>query len=101
MKASSMYGSFLATEDIHEETTVTIESIEVGEFSGENGKVKKLIFSFTDLPARLAVNTENAKVLIDKFGDETDGWLGKKIVLFVDPTVKFRNKTVGGIRIKA
>jgi hypothetical protein len=33
--------------------------------------------------------------------DNTDDWIGKQIVLFVDPSVSFAGKIVGGIRLRA
>ncbi len=33
--------------------------------------------------------------------EDSDGWTGKKIVLYVDPTVSMMGKVVGGIRVRA
>jgi hypothetical protein len=35
------------------------------------------------------------------FGPDSDDWTGKWVELFVDPTVSFRGKRTGGVRIRA
>jgi len=33
--------------------------------------------------------------------EDTDGWIGKNIVLFNDPTIMYAGKVTGGVRIRA
>ena len=101
-KASSIYGSFLAAEDIHEDTTAVISGVSDTTFEGRDGGAprRRLILDFEDLPARLSLNKVNAESLINKFGDETDDWVGRTIVLFVDENVQYRGKRTPGLRIK-
>lgn len=48
------------------------------------------------------VNLTNADKLYDLCGcDDSDGWIGKQIVLFNDQTVPMGTKRVGGIRVRA
>lgn len=39
------------------------------------------------------------RVLIKAWGDEAANWSGKRVTLYLDPTVRFGSDTVGGIRI--
>lgn len=39
------------------------------------------------------------RVLIKAWGDEAEHWAGKRVTLYLDPTVRFGSDTVGGIRI--
>ena len=47
---------------------------------------------------RLTLNTTNARTLAELFGDDSDGWAGKQIVLFAS-TTDFSGKQVGCLRI--
>jgi hypothetical protein len=100
-KASSLYGSFISADDIKEPTPVTISECHVSEFTKEGqGTSRKVVLEFDDFPGRLAVNKTNGLVLIEKFGDETDLWIGQQITLTVE-TVLFKGKKVPGVRIQA
>lgn len=39
------------------------------------------------------------RLLIAAWGDESPSWTGKRVMLHLDPTVRFGSDTVGGIRI--
>ena len=49
---------------------------------------------------KLTLNKTNARVLAGMVGDDTDTWLGLKVVVHFDPTVMFSGKMIGGIRVK-
>lgn len=50
----------------------------------------------------LVLNATNIQLCERVFGsDDTDHWVGKKIVLYVDPTVSYGGKVTGGIRVRA
>ncbi len=36
----------------------------------------------------------------DLYGSDTDDWIGKPVVLYVDPDVRYGAKRTGGLRIK-
>lgn len=98
MRASGVYGDFLAAEDIHEPTQATIAGVDLMTFDRDGRKTAKIVLSFDDLPGRLALNKTNAETLIERLGDETDAWAGKTITLAVEPT-EFRGKRVPGLRV--
>jgi hypothetical protein len=59
-----------------------------------------LAFEETDKP--LVLNWINIQLCEKICGsDDTDEWVGKRIVLYVDPTVSFGGKVTGGIRVRA
>ena len=41
------------------------------------------------------------RVLLAAWGDEASAWIGRRVELFQDPTVRFGKDAVGGIRIAA
>jgi hypothetical protein len=60
---------------------------------------KKVIF-FGGKKLGLVLNTGHRKFLKRMFGgNDTRQWKGRKVMLYVDPTAKFKGKKVGGIRM--
>ena len=58
-----------------------------------------LTFRETDKP--LVLNSTNIQLCQAIFGDDdTDHWIGKPLVLYVDPSVMYAGKVVGGIRVR-
>lgn len=62
----------------------------------------KWCLEFEESEKALVLNKVNIELAAIACGSqETDEWIGKKIVLFNDPTVAFGGKLVGGVRIRA
>lgn len=58
-----------------------------------------LTFNESDKP--LVLNSTNIHLCQKAFdSDDTDFWVGKRLVLYVDPNVSFGGKVVGGIRVR-
>ena len=50
----------------------------------------------------MVLNSTNGQAVAAITGsEETDDWIGRKVVLYDDPNVSFGGKLVGGIRIRA
>jgi hypothetical protein len=64
-----------------------------------DSKECKLVVWFTNIAQGLVLNKTNNRVLREAFGDETEGWSGKIIVLFSMPT-ELRGKMVQGLRVR-
>jgi len=47
---------------------------------GEDAK-KKMTIGFEDVEKILVVNRTNNEILTEAFGDETDAWVGKRVIL--------------------
>lgn len=60
---------------------------------------EKLVIAFRDVERKLAVNKTNYKLLSAKYGDETDGWIGKKLVL-KSVTVDFNGQLKDSIQVE-
>jgi hypothetical protein len=97
------FGSFLKQEDLQgREVRVVIESVAIEELKTDDGKEKKLVAHFVGKDKGLVLNRTTCETLEAITGtDDYDHWVDTPVVLFVDPTVKFGPKTVGGIRIKS
>lgn len=62
----------------------------------------KWTLSFQELDKPMVLNSTNIHMCAQACGsDNTDDWMGKKVVLFEDPNVSFGGKLVGGIRLRA
>jgi len=97
---SFLGGQYLQKEDVSEPVIVTISHAETKAFEGEDRP--KLVLYFEEYQKGLACNNTNILILIDACGkDDTDQWKGKKIVLYVDPTVMYSGRMVGGLRVRA
>lgn len=105
MKAGKMIESkFLKKEDLNYDTgnLVTVSKIDhqnVGLSDGEEDL--KWCMHFREFPKPMVLNSTNIQLATKALGtDETDDWIGKKLVIYVDDNVSFGSKLVGGIRIR-
>ena len=46
------------------------------------------------------LNKSNARLLAAYFGNDTDAWIGKPLILYFDPGVLYAGKLVGGTKVK-
>jgi len=93
---------YLKQGDIEEETEVTI--IKIGQLNvareDEQPEMKWAV-RFEELKKPMILNSTNIQLLAKACGSEdTDDWIGKKVVIFADPNVSFGGKLVGGLRVK-
>ena len=89
-------------EDLEgEDRAVRIDNVTREEFEAKDGKPGqvKLALHFRGLDIALLLNNTNATTMVDLFGDETDEWVGKRILLRPTETT-FGKKMVPCIRIK-
>lgn len=97
MELSQVFGGdSLKAEDLQgAEPIVTIAKVEMKQFDKGN----KLAISFVGKKKVLVCNKTNANRIAFGHGNDTDGWIGKKIQLFTD-LVDFQGKTVEAIRVR-
>ena len=61
---------------------VRVESVEVGDFKNMDGqKERKAVVAFVGKSKRLICNATQGKAMIKLFGDDTDGWIGRDVIL--------------------
>lgn len=89
---------FLKSEDIGPNFwTATISAVEMKAF--DNGE-RKLALGFQELDKSLLLNMTNARTIGDLYGGDTDGWVGRQVMLFTMP-VDYQGKKVQAIRVRA
>jgi hypothetical protein len=97
VNVNSIYsGETLKASDLQgREHIVTIAGVESKEF--DNGR--KLVVKFVGAKKAFVCNKTNGKRIAFIHGDETNGWIGKKIVLAPEMVV-YKGDAVWAIRVK-
>lgn len=103
-KTSEMRESkFLKQGDVGAGMLLTVEGCSPHNVAKEGAEPEmKWCLTFEESDKPLVLNSTNIQLCERIFGsDDTDVWVGKKIVLYTDPNVSFQGKVVGGIRVRA
>lgn len=97
MKLNEVFPSnYLKSEDLQDrDVPVVIASAEVEMLGNE----RKLVLAFQGKKKTMICNKTNAGRIAFLYGDDTDAWIGKEIVL-TSEFVEFQGKTVKGLRVK-
>jgi hypothetical protein len=102
MKVSDVFsGSSLKATDLGDaEALVVIAEVDVREYT-DNGKTsRKFYLTFQGKTKGLVVNKTNATRIAKLYGDDTDAWIGKELVLYVDHEIQYGSDIVSGIRVR-
>jgi hypothetical protein len=108
MNANDLFppSEYLKVDDVEAsggELTYTIKGIARKEYDEEDGtKTVRGILTFNEADKKLTLNVTNTNALIAMYGKENidTAWIGKTVILFVDPNVKYGGKMVKGLRIR-
>lgn len=104
MKSNS---KFLASEDLIGRGEIQIEITGVFEHHDEtmqDGRKKDLFsIAFAKTPKRMVLNATNRRTLAMAFGADVNGWVGKKVGLYVQDGIRnpAGGEAVTGLRIRA
>jgi hypothetical protein len=104
MKRSDAFPSqYLNAADLagRGELPVIIEHVAQENIGNDEDQRSKPVMYFKNGSKGLPLNGTNWDALAAVFGDESDGWIGKQVILWVDPAVRFRGKPTPGIRFKS
>ncbi len=101
MRRNEMFPSkFLKHDDLADtEWTLTIGGVEMEELKSERGIEHKPVVAFRGAEKRLVLNLTNYDSIAAAYGEDTDAWTGKKIILYPDET-QFGRKLVNCIRVR-
>lgn len=100
MNLNDAYPSrFLSAEDLNgQDVTVTITSVELERIGQGKDAADKLVIGFHGKKKQFVANKTNAKTIAKLHGDETDGWIGKRITLG-PREVEFQGDMVTALRV--
>lgn len=102
MRRSDAFPSkYMGKDDIGTGMTLTIGQV-LQEGVESDGEMKqKAVMYFHEPDAKpWIINAGNWMTIEDAYGEESDDWHDKPIELFVDPSVMFGGKRVGGVRVR-
>ncbi len=93
---------FLKKEDFPEPVTLTIKDVSKENVGLDNKPEYKWVMRFREVGKPLVLNKTNIKRAAKACGsDDSDDWIGKKIVVYNDEEVEFGGEQTGGIRLRA
>ena len=78
--------------------TVTIKAYDVEVIRTQKGEIKKGVLHFEEKIKPWIVSKDKLTPIKNKYGIETDKWIGKKITLYFDPSIRFGREVTGGVR---
>lgn len=93
---------YLKKEDVTPPVMVTISGLTHENLAKDGDSPEyKYVLQFSENIKPMVLNLTNGKLIAIVTGEEdTDNWVGKKIILWNDPTVSFGEKMTGGIRVQ-
>jgi hypothetical protein len=92
--------NYLKPADLEEDAVLTIKSIKQEKIGQGRDADDKWIVYFKEERKGLVLNKTNANVLAKLYGDDTDDWVGKQVILFATE-VQFKDEMVEAIRIRS
>ena len=93
--------TYLKKEDVPNPMNVQIAGIKRETVGQGADQEQKPIIYFHGMEKGMVLNNINSQILVMIFGDNIEAMAGKTIQLYVDPTVSFGGKMVGGLRLRA
>ena len=95
-------GTFVKKEDLAAgPQRFTIQGVSKATFEARNGSpAEEALQLELDEDRQFSLNKTNIRVLIGAYGRKTADWIGKPIILYVDPNVMFSGRLVGGVRVQ-
>jgi hypothetical protein len=98
MKVSEEFNKYYRASDITAPITKTISGVSV-ELLGEE-RERNLVVRFSEPGPALVAKPARRGQLVDLFGDDTDAWIGQKVVLYT-AMVSFGRERVQSIQVGA
>jgi hypothetical protein len=101
--SSDLSGSFLRQSDFSDGSGIvfTIATVEKKDFEAKNGRPAESKWVVTFVGGRcLGLNKTNLQLLAKWFGKLSRNWIGKRVTVYVDESVAFGGRLVGGLRVR-
>lgn len=100
MNLQTAYPSrYLSAEDLNgQDVTMTIAGVTMETLGQGRDSQQKLVASFVGKKKAFVLNKTNAKTIAKLYGDETDGWVGKRITIRAQE-VEFQGDMVLALRV--
>lgn len=93
---------FITKNDVETPKLLTVRGLQEENVAmAEQAEEMKWCLFFEEEDKPMVLNPVNVELIGQFLGQETDDWIGKKIVLYFDPSIMFKGKLTGGIRVRA
>lgn len=102
-KISEMLPSnYLKQSDFPQDYVVTIRSIERKNIAMDGKPAEyKWLAEFAEFEKPMVLNSTNIQLMGKACNsDDTDDWIGKQVIVYVDENVSFGGELVGGLRVR-
>lgn len=102
MKRSQVFPTtFLGKDDVQAPFCTVIRDVRMEKIKGENGEEDKAVLHFADQQIKaMIINSTNWTTLEDAYGEDSDMWRGKQVEIYIDPSVMFGGRRIGGLRVR-
>ena len=104
MKRSDAFpSSYLKQEDLPRPPGTmhaTIEDVRTETMPSDDKAEKPVMYFAKDSAKPMVLNGGNWDLLEAAYGEDSDGWRGKPVELYVDPNVMYAGRRTGGIRVR-
>ena len=102
-KISEMLPSnYLKQSDFPEDYVVTVRAVERKNIAMDGKPAEyKWLAHYEEFEKPMVLNATNIQLMAKACGsDDTDDWIGKQVIVYVDENVSFGGELVGGLRIR-
>ena len=91
---------YLSANDVTDQgITVRIQSVQMEQVDQDTTKPAKPVVYFQGEHRGMVLNVTNNNTIMDMYGADSDGWVGRDIVLF-KTAVDFQGRMVNAIRVR-
>lgn len=100
--AEMLPSNYLKQSDFPEDYIVTIREISKKNIAMDGKPADyKWLAQYAEFEKPMVLNSTNIQLMAKACGSEdTDDWIGKQVIVFVDENVSFGGELVGGLRIR-
>jgi hypothetical protein len=94
--------NYLKQSDFPEDYLVTVRAIERKNIAMDGKPADfKWLAHYNEFEKPMVLNATNIQLMAKACGsDDTDDWIGKQVIVYVDENVSFGGELVGGLRIR-
>lgn len=91
---------FISTNDVQMPQIVTIRSVVLEKLGRGDEADEVWMMRFNEIRKGLRLGNTLLRFLEQNLGGSSEGWIGKRVQLYLDPNVLFAGRPVGGVRIR-
>lgn len=96
-----MESKYLKQSDVEDDTIVTVKKVGQANIAKEDSPPDvKWLIRFEEFDKPMVLNHTNISLLGNFLGDDTDDWIGGKVIVYNDESIQFQGKITGGLRFK-